>query len=124
MTKEVLDIKREYELLSPLAKAAWERIYDETLKIAAKMNLSEEQTQALLQRNMAEARYADLKAANEYLGRTNEEYSQRAINRNKLEMQRMKRIHGDHFKEVKDVLPQFSAELNQALNRKETKSNI
>ena len=121
MTKEVLEIQKEYELLSAPAKKAWDKIYDEIIRIAEEMNLSASQTHALLQRNMAEARYADLKATNEYLSRTNEEYSQRAINRNKLEMQRMKRVHGDHLKEVNDILPQFNAELNKALNQTKTK---
>lgn len=119
MAKEVLDINKEYELLTPAAKRVWDKASVEITRIANEMNLSEKETHALLQRAMAEARYGDLQATNEYLSRTNEEYSQRAINKNKLEMQRMKRVHGDHYEDVKNCLSKVENELNRALNNKQ-----
>lgn len=102
-SKEVLNIKKEYELLSTFGKKLWEDVLENINEIVQEMNLDREQKDALLQRYMAEIRYHDLEATNKYLAKTGEQNSKKAIMRNKITMERMNEVYLDNYPPVKDI---------------------
>ena len=119
MSREVLDIKKEYENLSVAGKRTWEEITEDLLDISQELNLSKKETAALMQRYMAQVVYDDLAYTNNYLNRTQEEFSQRKINQNKLEMQRVSRVYKDQAPLVKDI----EQKVSQAMQQKEKERN-
>ena len=113
MSREVLDIKKEYENLSVAGKRTWEEITEDLIDISQELNLSKKETAALMQRYMAQVVYDDLAYTNNYLNRTQEEFSQRKINQNKLEMQRVSRVYKDQAPLVKDIEQKVSLAMQQ-----------
>lgn len=125
MKKEVLNLEREKEMLCTSSKRVWENALKEIEAVAKEMNLTKEQKNGLLQRAMASIRISDLQATNQYLSRTNEEYSQRAVKKNKLEIQRLKHVNEDHYDDVKEIEKEANKRLQemqqQRLNKKTNK---
>lgn len=113
--KEVLDLEKEYRLLSSNGKEVWDELMEDFSEVAVEMGLSKQEQDAIKQRYMAEVVYNDLAVTNEYLNRTKEAFSQRKINKNKLDMQRMSRVYQDHYSFVKDI----DKEITQRMNEKE-----
>lgn len=126
MKKEVLNLKKEKEMLSTSSKKVWDNAVKEIDIVAKEMNLTKEEKEGLLQRTMASIRIADLNATNKYLSRTNEEFSKRAIKKNKLEIQRMKHASEDHYEDVKKIEKEANKRLSklqhERLNKKSVKS--
>lgn len=112
-TDVVLDIEREYEMLSTAGKKAWDNMMEDFNEVSKKLGLSRKEKQAMKQRYMADLRYNDLAITNKYLSRTGEEFSQKQIKKNKLEMQRMSWVYQNHEVLVMDIEQKVSQEMEQ-----------
>lgn len=124
MKKERLNLKKEYGALSTSSKRVWDEAVEEIEVMAEELGLTKTQKEAYLHKTMSEIRYADLDATNKYLSRTKDEYSVRAIKKNKLEMQRLKASHEELYKEVKgfDEKAQQTIANNRQVNKKKAVS--
>ncbi len=123
MSCEVLDIKKEYENLSSAAKKVWEEKSAALNEVVRELGLTNKQKEAIMQRCMATLVYQDLVKTNEYLSRTGELFSQRKINKNKLEMQRVSRVYKDHEQIVKSFEPEVSRELREKEQERKKNQN-
>lgn len=111
MKKEVLNIAREREFLSTSCK----KLLDDTMQdieiIAKEMKLTKEQKEAFRQRSAAAIAFGNLKAENQYLSRTNDDFGKRKIEKNKLKMASINHVYQDNYPEVKA----FEQEANKKL---------
>ena len=119
MKKERLNLDREYGELTTSSKKVWDNAVEEIEEMAEELNLTQEQKEAYLHKSMAEIRYADLKAVNEYLSRSQDEFAVRAIKKNKLDMQRLKASHAEICDEVKDFDARAQQEILNNRNQNE-----
>ena len=89
------------------------------------MHLSSKEVEALKQRKMAALRYAELKKENEYLSKGLGEdtknidiLSQRKINKNKLEMQRMSKVYANNAQQTSHTEPKLNQKTNELARKK------
>lgn len=119
--KKVFNIEREVELLSTGAKRAWKNVMAQIDAFAKKENLTEKEKNALIQRQFAAAKYADLKADNEYNARSSDELAKRKIERNKKEMKKLESIYEAYYEDVKDFESRFNRSFDKSSSQEAKK---
>lgn len=101
--KNVIDIKREVEMLSTPAKKAWKQVLTQIEIMATEEGLSASQKNALIQRKLVAARYMDLKQENQYHAQSNDELAKRKIETNMIKMAELDVCYRKLENEVKGI---------------------
>lgn len=125
MSYDVLNINKERDLCSVVGKQTWDEVNEQINILAKEMHLSSKEVEALKQRKMAALRYAELKKENEYLSKGLGEdtknidiLSQRKINKNKLEMQRMSKVYANNAQQTSHTEPKLNQKTNELARKK------